>query len=917
MPVNISPGVYTSFYELSTYVQEVPSSTGLSIFFSDKGPDNILTEVYDVNKFIRIYGEPNYLKYGTSFGGGQLVAYSFIQSSPKMYAMRLLPEDAKTSNKFFFLILEKPITITSENLQVNITYNDSGVLPENGVVFINPHNNIINSSLLSRMFWYSEINTNDPNLKIIFNKYRLMNYILRGSRTYPNAFTNLYKTVNNTQITSGSLVVNEEFEIGIYGTGSLEVSQSMSTGKVYVHVDKPEILLLDMSFDVIRPENVDINSLISQIKSRWRPKYILDGYVIGVGDRIDSDTYRVSLRRKLIKERGLEKVALIVPSIDGERLYLVRIVNGQSNMTPIPSDIDVVSMKNYVTTVKEGQETYLFNLRVDDSNPVNPYLVWKRETSSEEDNWNSTFDVIMPLFAFYGKYRGKYYDNYRIQFLHVENEDDRFMLNVYEKKKGEEVLNGEYYVSFVENERDKSGESIYIKNIIDRFNEDILFVDYKESRVDMLFRFYEKLVNYGMIPQARIVEDTSEIKETGWYYIKPNATLIASPIGISVENLQTYLGSIVFVRTDGSSLGGQNIVFGIPTSQFDILTYINGLFIFQRKAGEKEYTIVSSSGTFYKGEEVDSFIIMDGMNDYDSQTGVYLSNGSDGSLFQNNGQINYEVAKNLLVRAFSGLIDDKVKNTEFVWVDIVLDGGYPRDVKNAIVQLVEERTDCIALLDNGDNRSVQEALRRRYTEHSWNSKYVALYEPYIQIYDTFSGRDIWITPIYAVAKLVAMNDRVNEVWYAVAGYTRGISNVIKALRFSPSQIGERDDLYLAQINPFVTFRDGNVLWGQLTTYKKPSSFQDLNIMRLLLYVSRALNNYCKYFIFDFIDEVTKQNILVGITGFLEDIRRRRGLYSYSVDVHADEYAIMRKTLYVDVELKPTKVLEKIKLNFYL
>lgn len=921
MPVNISPGVYSSFHELSTYVQEVPSSTGFIAFFSDKGPDNILTPVYNVNKFIRLYGEPNYLKYGTRFGGGHLVAYSFMQASPKMYALRVLPEDAKTSNKLFFLVLEKPATITSDDFQVRIAYNSNGVLPnQGGVTFTNPHGNFISNQLLERLFWYAEINTNDPNVKLIFNKARLMNYILDGARTYPNAVAILYTTVNNNDIPSGSYVVNEDFEIGISGTGKIDVSGSLQTGKVYLHVDRPQVVLLDISVDVERPENVDINSIISYIKGNWRPKYILDNYVLEIGSQIDQNTFRVSIRRRLAKERGIEKVALLVPSAAGNNVYLVTITNGQFNFNPAPNNINVVNpLKNYGTVINDGQTSAIFNLRVDDSDPANITLVWKRDSSSVDDSWNSTFDSIIPLFAFYGKHRGKYYDNYRVQFLQIENEEDRFLLNIYEKdKKGNENLNNEFYVSFLENAKDKSGETIYIKNIVDRFSDDVIFVDYKESRTDLIHGFYNKLTRYGIIPQARIVEDTSEITESGWYFIKSNATLSRSPVGIEVSQFQNYLGSIIFVRTDGSSLNGPNIVFGVPTTQFEVLTYLGGIFLFQRDTVEQKYTIVSSSRTLYDGDEPDSFIILDGINDYTNETGVNLAKGSDGSLFQSNGQINETIAKQLLVNAYLGNIDEMVKNTEFVWIDVVLDGGYPTDVKNAIVQLVHEiRRDCVALLDNGDNRSVEESLRRRYTEHSWNSSFVAIYEPYIQIYDVFSGRDIWITPIYAVARLLALNDRINEIWYAVAGYTRGVSNVIKALRFTPSEISERDDLYLAQVNPFVTFRDGNVLWGQLTSYKKPSNFQDLNIMRMVLYIERALRNFCKYFIFDFIDDITKQNILVGIVGFLEDIKRRRGLYDYSVNVHADEYAIMRKTLYVDVELKPTKVLEKIKLNFYL
>ncbi|MDW7973302.1 MAG: phage tail sheath subtilisin-like domain-containing protein, partial [Thermodesulfovibrio sp.] len=851
------------------------------------------------------------------YGGGHLVAYSFAQVSPKMYAMRVLPEDAQTSNKMFFLILEKPATITADNFEVQIQHNSSGVLTN--AIFVNPYGANLPTNLLGDFFWYAHINTNDPNVQLIFNRMRLMNYRLLGSRSFPNAFANLFNANNQP---TGSYVLNEDYEIGIVGTGNLNVSQLNGNGRVFVHVDQPEVIVLDISVDVRYPQNVDINNIIDNIKNTWRPKYIINNWVVGVGNPISSNTYSVSVRARLPRERGVEKNAIIVTNTAGNNYYIVKIVpttqgGHDIRIVPLPAGVSVYgTLKNYSTVIGNN----IYNLRVDDSDPVKPVLIWEKDNASAEDNWNASFDTIIPLFGVFGKYRGKYYDNYRIQLLQIENENDRFLFNVYEKKKGDEILNSEFYASFEEEARDKSGENIYIKNLVERFSEDIIVEDYRERRVDLIDKFYDKLVQYGMIPQVTIVEDTKNIEKSGWYYIDQKATLSDSPLGIAASDFENYIGSLVFVRTDGTTLGSNiNLVYGIGKEYKPLLFYLNGVFIMQTHPVSKKFAITNEVGPLYKGEEPDIYpVLMDGINEYDKDSGVFLARGSDGSLFNSSNQINDTIARQLLTRAYLGLIDPMVRNTEFVWIDLVLDGGYPSDVKSAIVQLVSEiRRDCVALLDNGDNRSVQESLQKRSTVHSWNSYFVAVYEPYIQIYDPFSGRDIWITPIYAVARLVALNDRVNEVWYAVAGYNRGMSNVIKALRFTPSEIGERDDLYLAQINPFVTFRDGNVLWGQLTTYKKPSNYQDLNIVRLLLYVKRALEQYCRYFIFDFIDEITMTNMEVGIRGFLEDIRRRRGLYAFNVNIHSDEYARMRKTMYVELELKPTKVLEKVKLNFYI
>lgn len=302
---------------------------------------------------------------------------------------------------------------------------------------------------------------------------------------------------------------------------------------------------------------------------------------------------------------------------------------------------------------------------------------------------------------------------------------------------------------------------------------------------------------------------------------------------------------------------------------------------------------------------------------------INLDGGSTGTLFDSNG-IDSDIADQILSRAYQGILPkttsgqyvDEVLDTDLYYFTIVLDGGYPTDVKTAINTLVRTRMDCVAIVDNGDNATTSAAITSRNDDHTFNTRYMALYEPYSKIDDVYTGKDIWISPVYHMANIIPYTDNVSEVWNAAAGVNRATIATIKELRFSP-RLGDRNSFYLKQINPIVKFSIGNVVYSQLTTQKRPTALQDLNIVRLVLYVKRALEQFCKFYIFEYNDSETWSKIANEVNSFLKVIQTKRGLYSYSVDVGATEYELKAKQIHVNVKLNPTRVIEQIYLNFFI
>ena len=131
------------------------------------------------------------------------------------------------------------------------------------------------------------------------------------------------------------------------------------------------------------------------------------------------------------------------------------------------------------------------------------------------------------------------------------------------------------------------------------------------------------------------------------------------------------------------------------------------------------------------------------------------------------------------------------------------------------------------------------------------------------------------------------------------------------------KLGQRDQFYLNQINDIVRFSSGYVVWSQLTTQAKPSALQDINIVRLVLYCKRAIEQFAKFYIFELNDEITWNSFNSQVINFLEEVKKKRGLYSYSVETSATEYERKRKIFHCNMILEPTRVVEQIHLNFFI
>ena len=306
-------------------------------------------------------------------------------------------------------------------------------------------------------------------------------------------------------------------------------------------------------------------------------------------------------------------------------------------------------------------------------------------------------------------------------------------------------------------------------------------------------------------------------------------------------------------------------------------------------------------------------------------TYAFLDGGSDGAMYTKSGAIDWSVMESPMIFAYSGSEELRnpetdegngfIQDTEDFDISVVFDAGYSSNVKSAILDLCQIRNTCFGILDNGEyvengNRSAKAAIDKRLTDNNWSDYRIALYEPYTKIYDAYTGKYVWMTPIYHVIDLMARTARDYDIFWAFAGMRRGaVSTSIKDYRYL-LQGGYRDQFKDEELNPILRFTNGgDLLWGNWTTQQTPSALKNIHVVLCLQYIQRTLERNLKQYIYEFNDEYTYALIKNSVNNFLSELQSQRALESFSVSVTATDYQKRNNQCEVNIDLKVTGVIE--------
>jgi len=195
-----------------------------------------------------------------------------------------------------------------------------------------------------------------------------------------------------------------------------------------------------------------------------------------------------------------------------------------------------------------------------------------------------------------------------------------------------------------------------------------------------------------------------------------------------------------------------------------------------------------------------------------------------------------------------------------------------------------------------------------------NSSYVAVYWPHVQIFSTYTQRDIWLDPAIYGVRAMAFTDSTAEPWFAPAGFTRG--RLTKPLDTEEilSQ-GDKDALYENNINPMVKFfPEGITIFGQKTAKRLPSATDRIGVRRLMIYLRKLLLQSTRAYIFEPNDPVTWEAVRTNVEDILRDIASRRGIAESRVICDATvntPLRVSRREMWCKIILRPVEAAEYI------
>jgi hypothetical protein len=269
---------------------------------------------------------------------------------------------------------------------------------------------------------------------------------------------------------------------------------------------------------------------------------------------------------------------------------------------------------------------------------------------------------------------------------------------------------------------------------------------------------------------------------------------------------------------------------------------------------------------------------------------------------------------------FAGLeaIDDVtmlcVPDLMAVYEQGVIDLEGVQAVQLAMIAHAELMGDRVAILDTPPGLNAQQIKEWREEKARYDSKYAALYWPWVKVFDPLAGQTRFVPPSGHIAGIWARSDSERGVHKAPA------NEVIRGAISLELQItkSEHDQLNPSGINAIRSFPGRGIrVWGARTLSSDPA-WRYLNIRRLFNYVEESILEGTQWVVFEPNDIRLWERVKRTINAFLLGTWRDGALFgttpgeAYYVKCDAETNppdVIDRGQLVVEVGIAPVKPAE--------
>ena len=187
--------------------------------------------------------------------------------------------------------------------------------------------------------------------------------------------------------------------------------------------------------------------------------------------------------------------------------------------------------------------------------------------------------------------------------------------------------------------------------------------------------------------------------------------------------------------------------------------------------------------------------------------------------------------------------------------------------------------DRVAIIDPPPGLNAQQIKEWRVDKAGYDSKYAALYWPWIRVFDPPTGRNVFVPPSGHVAGVWGRSDDTRGVHKAPA------NEVIRGVVALETQITKTEHGLLnpVGINCIRTFPGAGIrIYGARTLSSDPA-WRYLNVRRLFNYLEESILNGTQWVVFEPNDDALWARIRRTISAFLVNEWRRGALFGLTPD----------------------------------
>lgn len=253
-------------------------------------------------------------------------------------------------------------------------------------------------------------------------------------------------------------------------------------------------------------------------------------------------------------------------------------------------------------------------------------------------------------------------------------------------------------------------------------------------------------------------------------------------------------------------------------------------------------------------------------------------------------------------------------NYNLLFIPALTAQTHPTIISKAL-SMIEARGDAMLIADPvAYNRQPSDAIS---VASGFDSNFLALYYPHIQVKSSNLNRNVWCPPSTVVAGVFAYSDSVASPAFAPAGYDRGSLNSIRGVQ---SKFGQdtKNDLWNGNVN-LITPYDRNlfVILSQNTTQKRATALDRINVRRLLFKIKQIVRDVAPKYLFEPNSGTTRTNFISELNKQYASMINKKEAFAISARVFEDNASFDRSELPIIIEVSPLKAIEKIVVQLIL